>query len=140
MLQRFYPTRMSAAAHWLWACCRRIRGGILGGGLCGHAASEAPRPFESSSPVRPCGHRRLQLVARFRDRVPQDPSAHAHQAHCLSAAFSAIMIVGALVLPPINRGITEASMTRKPCTPRTRSWGSTTEAASPPMRQVPTGW
>jgi hypothetical protein len=33
-----------------------------------------------------------------------------------SAAFSAIMFVGALVLPPMTRGITEASTTRRPST------------------------
>ena len=57
-----------------------------------------------------------------------------------STAFSAIITVGALVLPPINDGITEASMTRKPSTPRTRSSGSTTLVGSLPMRQLPTGW
>ena len=36
-------------------------------------------------------------------------------------------------------GITELSQTRKPSMPRTLSCGSTTESASPPMRQVPTG-
>ena len=56
-----------------------------------------------------------------------------------SAARSAIIIVGALVLPPIRVGITDASTTRRPSTPRTRSCGSTTDSASVPMRQVPTG-
>src|SRR5690606_35724305 len=57
-----------------------------------------------------------------------------------SEARSAIMIVGALVLPPINEGITDASITRRPCTPLTRNWLSTTQVSSLPMRQVPTGW
>src|SRR5690606_23365401 len=57
-----------------------------------------------------------------------------------SAVRSAIMVTGALVLPPGSSGITEASTTRRPSMPRTRSCGSTTAAASLPMRQVPAGW
>ena len=57
-----------------------------------------------------------------------------------SAARSAIAIVGAFVLPRGTVGMTEASTTRRPSTPRTRSWESTTDVSSVPMRQVPTGW
>ena len=45
------------------------------------------------------------------------------------------MIVGALVLARVMRGITEASATRSPFTPYTRSSGSTTA----PIAQVDVG-
>jgi hypothetical protein len=64
-----------------------------------------------------------------------------------SAARSAMAITGAFVLPRGTAGITDASTTRSPSTPRTRSWGSTTlvsrRAAGPasaPIAQLPTGW
>jgi hypothetical protein len=57
-----------------------------------------------------------------------------------SAATSPITIAGAFVWPRMTVGITDASATRSPSTPRTRSSGSTTESASVPMRAVPTGW
>ena len=58
----------------------------------------------------------------------------------MSATFSAIIMVGALVFPEMIEGIIDASTTLRPVTPRTRACGSTTEPASAPMRQVPTGW
>ena len=56
-----------------------------------------------------------------------------------SAAFSPISTDGAWVWPRMIVGITDASATRNPATPRTRSAGSTTLASSAPIRHVPTG-
>ena len=56
------------------------------------------------------------------------------------ARFSAIIIVGALVLPLTIAGITDASTMRSPSTPRTRKSPSTTDAASAPIRHYTTGW
>ena len=58
----------------------------------------------------------------------------------MTAAFSPIMIDGALVLPDVSVGMIEASATRKPAMPWTRSWASTTAIGSDPILQVPTGW
>jgi hypothetical protein len=49
------------------------------------------------------------------------------------------MIDGALVLPDVNVGMIEASATRRPAMPWTRSWASTTAIGSDPILQVPTG-
>ncbi len=56
-----------------------------------------------------------------------------------SAARSAIITVGQFVCPLGRRGMTDASTTRRPSIPRTRSAGSTTASGSVPMRQVPAG-
>src|SRR5215471_9982287 len=58
-------------------------------------------------------------------------------AHCIaSAIFSAVMSTGKLVLAHGTTGKIEASTTRKPCTPLTRPWVSTTAigSSSRPMR------
>ncbi len=51
------------------------------------------------------------------------------------------MMVGVLVLPEVIVGITEASITRKPSSPRTRRRSSTTANGSlaRPIFAVPTG-
>ena len=57
-----------------------------------------------------------------------------------SAAFSAIMIVGAFRLPVVIAGMIELSTTRSPSMPCTLACGSTTAIGSVPILQVPLGW
>ena len=56
-----------------------------------------------------------------------------------SAAFSAIMIVGAFVLPLTIVGMIDASTTRNPSIPCTLRWESTTAISSLPILHVPAG-
>ena len=57
----------------------------------------------------------------------------------MSLAFSAIMMVGALVLPEVMVGMIEASAMRRPSRPRTRRRSSTTAMGSEPILQVLVG-
>ena len=54
-------------------------------------------------------------------------------ASTMSAAFSPIIAQGACVFPLMTPGMIEASTTRRPSMPRTRSEGSTTDSASSPI-------
>ena len=60
----------------------------------------------------------------------------------MSEALSASIMVAALRLADSMVGMIEASMTRRPSRPCTRSWSSTTASGSVlgAMRQVPVGW
>jgi len=55
-------------------------------------------------------------------------------------ALSAIMMTAALTFPRGMVGITDASATRRPSTPRTFSSPSTTASSSTPILHVPAGW
>ena len=65
---------------------------------------------------------------------------HLASSRTRSLAFSPIMIAGAFVFPLVIWGMMDASATRSPSTPTTRSFGSTTAIASVPILQVPVGW
>jgi hypothetical protein len=72
----------------------------------------------------------------------RSPALHRQNRNQLSFRISSdarkpMAIAGALVLPEIKVGMIEVSTTRKPVTPRTRSFVSVTDASSFPMRQVP---
>ena len=66
--------------------------------------------------------------------------AAAASAAMKSMARSPIISVGAFVLPDVMNGMTDASATRRPSMPWTRSRGSTTASESMPILQVPTWW
>ena len=88
------------------------------------------------------GLRRLQSSEGRRSCEKLDAGLPVHRAssRISSAARHAMAIIGPLVLPDSMVGATERSITRKPCTPLTRSRASTTLCSSPPMRQVPQAW
>src|SRR5262249_5351565 len=105
--------------------------------LAGAPARIAPHPAmdgpeKSIAPrwlcvhVRPVRPRLVYPEAALRPRI-------------MSAAFSAIMTMGAWVLPPTIVGMIEPSTTRMPSRPRTLSSESTTDFSSLPILHVPTG-
>ncbi len=65
-----------------------------------------------------------------------------HAVRMRSAHFSPIIMTVMLGFTVVISGITDASATRRPVTPFTRSCGSTGDIASStaPIRAVPTGW
>ena len=65
--------------------------------------------------------------------------ARAASSRISSAPRSATIITAAWVLPDTILGMTEASTTRRPSSPFTRSRESVTASGSAPMRQVPIG-
>ena len=81
-------------------------------GSCQTEGEERKRLFR----VLPLRHLRCHLPLAGEDANTDRPQAALASCRPLimSAAFSAIMIVGALVFDPISVGITEASTTRNP--------------------------
>ena len=76
--------------------------------------------------------------AAAQDAEPRRPRYAAR--FTISAARSAVISTAGWMLDEGTSGNTEASTTRNPCTPRTRSSVSTTARSSAPMRAVPQGW
>src|ERR1700676_3532037 len=86
--------------------------------------------------------RRYTCVSRWREIGDPRRSMEAGRRalpRMRSAAFSAIMMVGAFVFDEVICGITDASQILTPLRPRSLSSGSTTAISCVPMAQVPQG-
>src|SRR5688500_11113051 len=109
-------------------------------------ATRPPHPEERRRAARLEGWATPRLVPTLRDAVlrtaPQGEDVligpHYDVAVIAAEIFSADISVGKLVLAHGTTGKIEASTTRRPCTPLTRPWVSTTDIGSSgrPMRQV----
>ena len=82
----------------------------------------------------------VSIIGLFREHSLWCDSHRLHRPSIRSAAFSPIIIEGALMLPLVMLGMMEASATRRPSTPRTRVCGSTTDKSPSPILQLPHGW
>src|SRR5437016_2505462 len=96
--------------------------------------------FSSIQRFRSVEEKKFVMVPMITLRLVGAHDQLACSARINSAAFSAIIIVGAAVLPDVMAGITDASTTRKPATPRTLNRASVTAAGSlsVPIFAVPT--
>ena len=93
-----------------------IKGDIIGG-------VRIPGAMGGQPPEEACVRTAADTIA---GELQQSISQGEGGLRIISAAFSAIIMVGAAVLPEVIDGITEASTTRKPPTPRTFNCASTT--------------
>jgi hypothetical protein len=82
---------------------------------------------------------RRRAIRGYGERDHDDSIRHAPSLTS-SAPRSAIMIVVALVFTQTIRGMTDASITLRFSTPRTRRSESTTASSPVPIAHVPTGW
>ena len=88
-------------------------------GYCGGEYASVPR--RGSMPANLTIGSRTSRACGVRLRIPPTRGHRLARPRIISAAFSAIMITGAFVLPEVTIGMTDASMTRNDCMPCTRN-------------------